>query len=274
MSTYSLTLRKDLNRKLTIQEMDNNFLYLQDLGLLGVIGATGPQGSIGFQGSQGPIGLTGFGFQGPQGFQGVNGNIGVTGSNGPQGVTGPAAGGTLFGTWQYNPQNTPPTYAQITSNASPTNSTTISLYNYDRSNQSYKGVFKLIGYGFKLLVQTTVNDIGWISYLITDTPIDNNTYTTFPVSLISYGADGSNNWNDVTCLFINNVTPGYVYGNATLISGSVSVSNTLIKATSNIILTRKTISGTPSFESYTVTNGSFTITSGPSDNSTFTYIVI
>jgi len=31
-STYSLTLRGDLDRKLTIEEMDNNFLYLQENG--------------------------------------------------------------------------------------------------------------------------------------------------------------------------------------------------------------------------------------------------
>ena len=31
MSTYSLTLRESLNRKLTITEMDNNFRYLQDI---------------------------------------------------------------------------------------------------------------------------------------------------------------------------------------------------------------------------------------------------
>ena len=31
MSTYSLTLRQDVGRKLTIQELDHNFLYLEDL---------------------------------------------------------------------------------------------------------------------------------------------------------------------------------------------------------------------------------------------------
>jgi hypothetical protein len=31
MSTYSLTLRGTLNRKLTITEMDDNFRYLEDI---------------------------------------------------------------------------------------------------------------------------------------------------------------------------------------------------------------------------------------------------
>jgi hypothetical protein len=43
MSTYSLTLRQPLGRKLTISELDNNFLYLQELAL----SATGGSASIG-----------------------------------------------------------------------------------------------------------------------------------------------------------------------------------------------------------------------------------
>ena len=45
MSTYSLVLRGQIDRKLTISDLDNNFLYLE--GLSG-LGSTGPQGSIGF----------------------------------------------------------------------------------------------------------------------------------------------------------------------------------------------------------------------------------
>jgi len=56
-ATYSLTLRKDLGRKLTIEEMDDNFLYLDN-------GGSGPQGD------QGPQGPQGNGTQGPQGPQG------------------------------------------------------------------------------------------------------------------------------------------------------------------------------------------------------------
>jgi len=51
-ATYSLTLRKDLGRKLTIEEMDDNFLYLDN-------GGSGPQGD------QGPQGPQGNGTQGP-----------------------------------------------------------------------------------------------------------------------------------------------------------------------------------------------------------------
>jgi hypothetical protein len=40
-STYSLTLRQNLGRKLTIQELDENFLNLQDIAQLGATSAAG-----------------------------------------------------------------------------------------------------------------------------------------------------------------------------------------------------------------------------------------
>jgi hypothetical protein len=66
MPTYSLTLRQPLGRKLTIQEVDNNWLYLQDLasqsgGGVGSQGATGPQGATGSSGPQGATGPSGVG---------------------------------------------------------------------------------------------------------------------------------------------------------------------------------------------------------------------
>jgi len=62
MPTYSLTLRSDLNRKLTIEELDNNSLYLQQLALSGTSsgggsGATGSVGATGPQGATGPSGV-------------------------------------------------------------------------------------------------------------------------------------------------------------------------------------------------------------------------
>lgn len=41
MSTYSLTLRGTKGSKLSIEEMDNNMLYLQQLAMT----ASGPQGT-------------------------------------------------------------------------------------------------------------------------------------------------------------------------------------------------------------------------------------
>ena len=41
MPTYSLTLRQSVNRKLTIQEMDENFLYLESISGGGTGGAGG-----------------------------------------------------------------------------------------------------------------------------------------------------------------------------------------------------------------------------------------
>ena len=56
MSTYSLTLRGDLGRKLTTEELDGNFTYLE--GLIGT--ASGTQGPQGPQGPAGGGGLINF----------------------------------------------------------------------------------------------------------------------------------------------------------------------------------------------------------------------
>ena len=70
MSTYSLSLRQNLNRRLTIQEADSNWIYLEQLALSGSggSGATGPTGPQGIQGDPGPRGATG-----PQGGGGLAG---------------------------------------------------------------------------------------------------------------------------------------------------------------------------------------------------------
>lgn len=68
MPTYSLTLRGDLNRRLSISELDENFQYLQQLaqsgtggGGTGSVGPQGPAGATGPQGIQGPTGAAGGG---------------------------------------------------------------------------------------------------------------------------------------------------------------------------------------------------------------------
>ncbi len=64
-----LILRNDINRRLTSQELDGNFTYLESI--------SGGTSSVG-----------------PQGPQGVAGATGSVGAQGIQGVTGPAGGGT------------------------------------------------------------------------------------------------------------------------------------------------------------------------------------
>lgn len=98
MATFSLTLRQNIDRKLTTKELDDNFLYVLENS---TGGGTGPQGPIGssFIGPQGFIGLTGsfgsqgyLGVSGPEGGLGLEGEIGLTGpvgSTGSQGGSGP-----------------------------------------------------------------------------------------------------------------------------------------------------------------------------------------
>lgn len=60
--TYSLTLRQQAGRRLSIPEVDNNWLYLESLALSATgsgDGTQGPQGPTGPQGEVGPVGPTG-----------------------------------------------------------------------------------------------------------------------------------------------------------------------------------------------------------------------
>jgi len=75
-----LTLRENLNRPLTIEEMDGNFIFLSGSITPGVQGPQGPQGPAGKDGADGATG--------PQGNTGPAGNDGADGATGPQGIQG------------------------------------------------------------------------------------------------------------------------------------------------------------------------------------------
>ena len=72
------------NSRLTVQQMDNNLIFLQSIagGGPGGVGATGPQGATG---NQGPVGATGN--QGPVGATGPKGATGNQGVPGPNGLS-------------------------------------------------------------------------------------------------------------------------------------------------------------------------------------------
>jgi hypothetical protein len=76
----SLILRGDISRRLTIPEMDGNFLYLEDLALT-VVGATGARGATGASGSITTVLVTTYlpGATGPQGEPGIPGEQGLQG---------------------------------------------------------------------------------------------------------------------------------------------------------------------------------------------------
>ena len=74
MSTYSLHLRSNMERRLSVAEMDGNFLYLEELALTN-------------------NGGTGSGTSGTSGTSGANGTSGTSGANGTSGTSGDAASG-------------------------------------------------------------------------------------------------------------------------------------------------------------------------------------
>ena len=93
MSTYSLTLRQVKGSRLTIAEMDNNFLYLQSLSFAGVTGPNGATGATGPKGVTGSNGATGA--TGPKGATGTAGNSNIVEIQTSNGLTGGGTYGVL-----------------------------------------------------------------------------------------------------------------------------------------------------------------------------------
>ena len=98
MSTYSLHLRSNMERRLSVAEMDGNFLYLEELALnnnggpgSGTSGSSGSSGTSGSSGSSGTSGSSGS--SGTSGTSGVNGTSGTSGVNGAPGEPGSVPNG-------------------------------------------------------------------------------------------------------------------------------------------------------------------------------------
>jgi hypothetical protein len=95
-----LKLRQEKGTKLTIPEMDNNFIYLESLsgtsmsGPQGAVGSIGPQGAVGSIGPTGSTGVTGA--TGTRGATGPTGSAGI-GATGPQGPAGSGSAGGATG---------------------------------------------------------------------------------------------------------------------------------------------------------------------------------
>jgi len=125
--TFSLTLRESKETRLSVEEMDDNFKFLNNLadsgGESGTSGANGTSGTSGTSGSNGTSGTSGSsgtsgtsgssgtsGFDGASGTSGTSGSSGTSGEQGPegpegaQGIEGPVgvSGLTWQGSWSNN----------------------------------------------------------------------------------------------------------------------------------------------------------------------------
>ena len=89
---FSLTLREEIDRKLKIQEMDDNLKFLNNLALSGGSGGSGTSGVSGSSGTSGVSGSSGTsgvsGSSGTSGTSGVSGTSGTSGSSGTSGTRG------------------------------------------------------------------------------------------------------------------------------------------------------------------------------------------
>ena len=102
--TYSLTLRESIDTRLSVEQMDDNLKFLNNLANSGGSGTSGTSGSNGADGMDGIDGLDGSsgtsGTSGANGFQGAPGTSGTSGSSGTSGATGSNGVGFVWrGEW-------------------------------------------------------------------------------------------------------------------------------------------------------------------------------
>ena len=276
--TYSLILRENINRRLTIQEMDGNFLYLENLALN--FGATGPQGPIGDPGPQGPIGVSGpqgpIGDPGPQGPIGDPGPQGPIGDPGPQGPIGdPGPQGPIGDTGGF----TIPYYLIFDDNKFNSNSFTLDSQNftsvnnfwldaYDKNNKDleylnsfYSAIYNAAASSSPSLSQQLFMKI-W-------SPLDYSNYMIFSFNINSFqvtsgsgvtinkptflgGGLVSKSATEVYVSFMLNAGDigqqgpsgqiGATYGSVTLVSGSATVEEPSITSDSVVMVNLKTYS--------------------------------
>ena len=193
-----------------------------DIEILGQIGPQGPQGLQGEAGIQGPQGFAGNngqdgqdGEQGTQGEQGVEGPQGPTGLQGPTGPEGPTAvsadadNAAILGSDNliFVPQGIPdsgseslryifaaPTNPQEptqntlqTNNVNPTLVTEIYFSTIAYPNRSVSNILELLNEGDALYLQQSNDDEHFINANITAPVIDNDTYFTVPIEIVSAG---------------------------------------------------------------------------------------
>ena len=100
--TYSLILRESIDTRLSVEQMDDNFKFLNNLANSGGSGTSGTSGSNGADGMDGIDGLDGSsgtsGTSGANGFQGAPGNSGSSGTSGADGSSGTSGADGSSGT--------------------------------------------------------------------------------------------------------------------------------------------------------------------------------
>lgn len=149
-------------------------------GAAGATGATGPQGPTGAQGPAGATGATGP--QGPAGATGATGPQGDPGPAGPQGDPGEAGGSLLSAFWSYaTATTTPPTGGQMRTDTGLAN-LYVAEVDTDGFNRSV-GLAAVAGSANKILVRAANGTA--MDLRITGAPVDNGTWWTFPVAVIS-----------------------------------------------------------------------------------------
>jgi hypothetical protein len=190
--------------QLTLTSLNGSTISVS--GITGGGGGSNTSGTSGTSGAQGSSGATGN--SGTSGTSGVNGSSGATGTSGTSGVNG--ASNSLF---NYQAKTTitsgdPNSGHIIWNNATQSSATSISISDTDQNSNNIDLFLSNLVSGTTITIQDQSNHTNYQSWLI-GTPVDNTTYWTIPVTLITSTYSFPNNHQ---VLFIITTTPSGTSG--------------------------------------------------------------
>jgi hypothetical protein len=194
-------------------------------GTSGSSGESGTSGSSGANGTSGSSGTSGeSGTSGTSGTSGSSGSSGTSGSNGTNGSSGTSgSNGASNSLFNYRAKTNiisgdPTTEYIIWNNATQSSATSISISDTDQNGNNIDIFLSNLVSGTTITIQDQSDHTNYQTWLI-GTPVDNSTYWTLPVTLVTSTYSFPNNHQ---VLFIITTTPSGTSGT----SGSSGSSGT------------------------------------------------
>jgi hypothetical protein len=207
--TYAYTGGTFTGSTLTLKSLNGNTLSVTGFTGGGGSGTSGTSGSSGINGTSGSSGVSGA--SGSSGVSGTSGSSGISGSAGTSGTSGINGASNSFFNYRAktNIQTGDPTTEYIIwNNVTQSGATSISISDTDQNGNNVDIFLSNLVSGTTITIQDQSNHTNYQIWLI-GTPVDNSTYWTIPITLITSTYSFPNNHQ---VLFIITTTPSGTSG--------------------------------------------------------------
>ena len=207
--TYAYTGGTFTGSTLTLKSLNNSSISITGFTGGGGSGTSGTSGSSGINGTSGSSGVSGT--SGSSGVSGTSGSSGISGSAGTSGTSGINGASNSFFNYRAktNKISGDPTIEYIIwNNVIQSDATSISISDTDQNGNNVDIFLSNLVSGTTITIQDQSNHTNYQIWLI-GTPVDNTTYWTIPITLITSTYSFPNNHQ---VLFIITTTPSGTSG--------------------------------------------------------------